>query len=79
MLGIVCYLLWVGVAPLHAAAGELSVRAITYEAQVIQQEASDHFPVLAVFSPPAREAEALVVLHDQESLAGSLMPQLSPL
>jgi endonuclease/exonuclease/phosphatase (EEP) superfamily protein YafD len=29
------------------------------EAQVIQQKASDHFPVLAVFSPPTKESEAL--------------------
>ena len=46
------------------------------EAQVIQQEASDHFPVLAVFSPPAKEREALVAPHDKESLSGAVIPQL---
>jgi endonuclease/exonuclease/phosphatase (EEP) superfamily protein YafD len=46
------------------------------EAQVIQQQASDHFPVLAVFSPPARQTEALVAPHGKESLAGLALPQL---
>lgn len=46
------------------------------EAQVIQQKASDHFPVLAVFSPPAKARKALVVPHGKESLAGSVISQL---
>lgn len=46
------------------------------EAQVIQHKASDHFPVLAVFSPPAKAREALVAPHNQESLAGAVIPQL---
>ena len=45
------------------------------EAQVIQHKASDHFPVLAVLSPPAKERQALVPPH-KESLASSAMPQL---
>ena len=40
------------------------------EAQVIQHKASDHFPVLAVFSPPVKESEALAPLYDQEPLSG---------
>jgi len=42
----------------------------------MQQKASDHFPVLAVFSSPAREREALVAPHDKESLADPVIPQL---
>jgi endonuclease/exonuclease/phosphatase (EEP) superfamily protein YafD len=45
------------------------------EAQVIQHKASDHFPVLAVFSPPVKERGAAVAPHDEESLAGSVLSQ----
>jgi endonuclease/exonuclease/phosphatase (EEP) superfamily protein YafD len=46
------------------------------EALVIQHKASDHFPVLAVLSPPAKDRETLVPLYDKEFFAGVAMPQL---
>jgi len=41
------------------------------EAQVIQQKASDHFPVLAVLSPALNEREPLAPQHDTGPLIGS--------
>ena len=65
-------------SPIHPRVDFLyhSPRWHVVEARVIQQKASDHFPVLAVFSPPAREREALVAPHDKESLADPIIPQL---
>ena len=40
------------------------------EAQVIQQKASDHFPVLALLSPAVQAREPLATPGDPESLAG---------
>jgi endonuclease/exonuclease/phosphatase (EEP) superfamily protein YafD len=40
------------------------------EARVIQQKASDHFPILAVFSPPIRVPEPLAPRRDPAVLAG---------
>jgi len=41
------------------------------EAQVIQQKASDHFPVLAVLSPVLKEREPLAPQHNTGLLIGS--------
>jgi endonuclease/exonuclease/phosphatase (EEP) superfamily protein YafD len=41
------------------------------EAQVIQQKASDHFPVFAVLSPAAKEPEPLVLQRPRAARAGS--------
>jgi hypothetical protein len=41
------------------------------EAQVIQQKASDHFPVLAILSPALKEREPLTSQHDTGPLIGS--------
>jgi hypothetical protein len=40
------------------------------EAQVIQQKASDHFPVLALLSPAAQARDPLATPGTPESLAG---------
>jgi endonuclease/exonuclease/phosphatase (EEP) superfamily protein YafD len=47
------------------------------EAQVIQQKASDHFPVLAVLSPGLKEREPLAQQYDTGSLIGSAMGQFN--
>jgi endonuclease/exonuclease/phosphatase (EEP) superfamily protein YafD len=45
------------------------------EAQVIQQKASDHFPVLAVLAPALKERDPLATQHNAGSLIGSAQRQ----
>ena len=47
------------------------------EAQVIQQKASDHFPILAVLSPTAQEREPLAPQRHKEALASAAPRRLS--
>ena len=46
------------------------------DAQVIQQKASDHFPVLAVLSPALKAPDPLTPQHDPKALAGSAPDRL---
>jgi endonuclease/exonuclease/phosphatase (EEP) superfamily protein YafD len=43
------------------------------EAQVVQQKASDHFPVLAILSPAVQAHDPLAAPGDTEVLAGSVL------